>query len=245
MMSDSRTAGQLKPLTKKTQSEQVVDILKEYIASEELKVGDKLPPELTLAKMLNVSRSTIREAIRTLSVLGYIEIVNGKGSFLKQKEEDLRMNHIFSWFENHQIELEDFIEVRKLIEPYAVQRAISNGTEEELNRIDEIRREYEQEKEKGPGPKLGELDAEFHQAIVDATHNQVLCNIYKFVVDAFADYRKRSFSVQYHADNAIVPHRKIAEAIMKKDPIAAKKAMIDHLKKVYADMSFSRHSDDK
>ena len=109
MMSDSSTAGQLKPLSKKNQSDQVVDVLKEYIASDEIQIGDKLPPELTLAKMLNVSRSTVREAIRTLSVLGYIEIVNGKGSFLRQKAIDLPMIHIVSWLENHKMDLGDFI----------------------------------------------------------------------------------------------------------------------------------------
>ena len=78
MMSDSSTARQLKPLKKKTQSDQVVEVLKEYIQQEDIQIGDRLPPELTMAKMLNVSRSTIREAIRTLSVLGIIEIVNGR-----------------------------------------------------------------------------------------------------------------------------------------------------------------------
>ena len=239
MMSDSTTARQLRPLSKKTQSDQVVEILKEYISSDEIQIGEKLPPELTLAKMLNVGRSTIREAIRTLSVLGYIEIVNGKGSFLRQKQVDLTMYHIVSWFENHQFELEDFIEVRNLIEPYAVQMAIKNGSDEDIEKIDIIRLEYEKEIENGPGPKLGELDARFHQAIVDTTHNQVLSNLYKVLVEAFADYRRRSFSVQYHAKNAIEPHRMIIKAIKERNTKAAKAAMREHLNKVYTDMSFS------
>ncbi len=123
----------------------MVDILKEYIASDEIQIGEKLPPELTLAKMLKVSRSTVRRAIRTLSVLGYIEIVNGKGSFLRQKKAELPIQQIASWFESHKLELSDFIEVRQLIEPYAIAMAIERGTPEEFIRVDEIRQMYEQE----------------------------------------------------------------------------------------------------
>lgn len=240
MMSDSTTAGQLKPLSKKNQSDQVADMLKAHIASDEIQIGDKLPPELTLAKMLNVSRSTIREAIRTLAVLGYIEIVNGKGSFLRQKKVDIPMKQIATWFENHKMELGDFIEVRKLIEPFAIGMAIERGTDEEFQKINTIRLDYEKEWEKNSvGPKLGDLDAQFHQAIVEMAHNLVLTNVYKVIVEAFSDYRRRSFAVQYHADNAIEPHRKINDAIQQKNIIGAQKYMCEHLDKVYADMSFT------
>ena len=239
MMSDSRTAGQLRPLLKKNQSDQVVDILKEYIASDDIQVGEKLPPELTLAKMLNVSRSTVREAIRTLSVLGYIEIVNGKGSFLRQKTVDLPMKQIISWFESHKMELSDFIEVRQLIEPYAIAVAIERGTPEDFGRVDEIRRKYEEEWDHGVNPGLGELDARFHQAIVDMAHNPVLSKMYEVVAEAFSDYRQLSFSVQYHADNAIEPHRKINAALQERNIVKAQRAIRDHLSKVYKDMSFS------
>ncbi len=240
MMSDSLTAGQLKPLSKKNQSDQVVDILKEYIASDEIQIGEKLPPELTLAKMLKVSRSTVREAIRTLSVLGYIEIVNGKGSFLRQKKAELPIQQIASWFESHKLELSDFIEVRQLIEPYAIAMAIERGTPEEFIRVDEIRQMYEQEWERGANLRLAELDARFHQAIVDMAHNRVLSKMYKVVVEAFADYRRRSFTVQEHADNAIDPHRKINAALQERNIPEAQRCMRTHLDKVYWDMSFSQ-----
>lgn len=239
MMSDSTTAGQLKPLSKKNQSDLVADMLLEHIASDKMQIGDKLPPELTLAKMLNVSRSTIREAIRSLSVLGYIEIVNGKGSFLRQKKIDIPMKQIASWFQNHKMELGDFIEVRKLIEPFAIKMAIERGSDEEFERINSIRLEYEKEWANGVGPKLGDLDAQFHLAIVEMAHNLVLSNLYKVIVEAFADYRHRSFTVQNHANNAIEPHRKINNALQKRNITEAQKKMCEHLDKVYTDMSFT------
>ena len=240
MMSDSRTAGQLKPLKKQNQSDQVVEILQEYIASDKIEVGDKLPPELSLAEMLNVSRSTVREAIRTLSVLGYIEIVNGKGSFLRQKSIDLTMKQIVGWFESHRTELNDFIEVRRLIEPYAVSVAIKRGSDLEISTVDAIRLKYEAELSTSSGKVLGNLDAEFHQAIVEMAHNPVLSNMYRVVVEAFSGLQKRSFSVQMHADNAVAPHREIMKAIKDRDTEKARTAIIEHLNKVYTDMSFSK-----
>lgn len=215
----------------------MVDVLKEYFASDEIQVGEKLPPELTLAKMLNVGRSTVREAIRTLSVLGYIEIVNGKGSFLRQKTIDLPMMHIVSWLEGHKMELSDFIEVRQLIEPYAIAMAIERGTTEEFDRVDEIRQQYEEELENGTSPALGELDARFHQAIVDIAHNHVLSKMYEVVVEAFSDYRQLSFLVQYHAENAVKPHRKISAALKERNAPKAQHAIREHLRIAYKDLT--------
>jgi GntR family transcriptional regulator, transcriptional repressor for pyruvate dehydrogenase complex len=237
MMSDSHTAGQLRPLLKKNQSDQVVDVLKEYIASDEIQIGETLPPELTLAKMLNVSRSTVREAIRTLSVLGYIEIVNGKGSFLRQKAVNLPMIHILSWLESHKMELGDFIEVRQLIEPYASAMAIERGTPEEFARVDELRQQYEEALKQGTSPVLGELDARFHQTIVDMAHNHVLSKMYEVVVEAFSDYRQLSCLVQYHAESAVTPHRKIAAALQERNVSKAQRAIREHLSTVYKDLT--------
>jgi len=148
------------------------------------------------------------------------------------------MKHIISWFESHKMELSDFIEVRQLIEPYAVAMAIEKGSPEEFARVDEIRRRYEEESALGAHPKLGELDAEFHQAIVDMAHNRVLSKMYEVVVEAFSDYRRHSFSVQYHADNAVAPHRKINTALQEGNVPDAQRAIREHLSKVYEDMSF-------
>jgi GntR family transcriptional repressor for pyruvate dehydrogenase complex len=184
-----------------------------------------------------VGRSTLREAIRTLSVLGYIEIVNGKGSFLKQKTVDLPMMHIISWLESHKMELSDFIEVRQLIEPYAIAMAIERGTTEEFARVDEIRQQYEEELEHGASPALGELDARFHQAIVDVAHNHVLSKMYEVVVEAFSDYRQLSFLVQYHAESAVKPHRKISAALKERNVPKAQHAIREHLSTAYKDLT--------
>ena len=237
MMSDSHTIRQLRPLPKRNQSDRVVDVLKEYFASDEIQVGDKLPPELTLAKMLNVGRSTLREAIRTLSVLGYVEIMSGKGSFLRQKTIDLPMMHIVSWLESHKMELSDFIEVRQLIEPYAIAMAIERGTPEEFARVDELRQQFEEELEQGASSALGELDARFHQAIVDMAHNHVLSKMYEVVAEAFSDCRELSSLVQYQAESAVGPHRKITAALQERNVSNAQCAIRDHLRKVYKDLT--------
>ena len=242
-MSDSMTVRLLKPVKKKNQSDQVVEILKQYIASDEIQIGDKLPPELTLAQMLDVSRSTIREAIRTLSVMGYIRIVNGKGSFLLRKEIDMPKEQIRHWFKHHNMELSEFIEVRKMIEPEAIVLAIRRGTNEEFEKLIRIQEEFESElKSSGPNPHLGELDASFHQMIIDMAHNAVLTQMNRVLGESFTDYRSRSFQMVNHAENAVDPHRRILNAMESKDEEEALLQLRNHLDMVYEDMSFEKDS---
>jgi GntR family transcriptional regulator, transcriptional repressor for pyruvate dehydrogenase complex len=239
MVSDSPTGGQLKPPIKKSQSDQVVEILRDYIASDKIGIGDKLPPEYSLCEMLRVSRSTIREAIRSLSVMGYIEIINGRGSFLIRKEVDLPAKQIALWFSERKMELVEFIEVRQLIEPYAIQKAVVEGSPEELAKLNKIQAEYERElEEEGPNPHLAELDTGFHQILVDMAHNKLLSNLYRIVSESFRSYREHSFSLKEHAENAVAPHRKIIKAMTDRDVVYAKAYLEEHLEMVQTDMSF-------
>ena len=135
------------------------------------------------------------------------------------------------------MDLGDFIEVRQLIEPYAIGMAIERGTSEELARVDEIRQQFEKEVEQGTSPAVGELDARFHQAIVDMAHNHVLSKMYEVVVEAFSDSRKLSSLVQYQAESAIKPHRKITTALQERNVPKAQRAIREHLNKVYKDLT--------
>ena len=75
----------MKPIQKTSIIDQVVDSLLEFIASDRVKIGDKMPTEQELCDMLKVGRSTVREGMRTLKALGYVEITPGRGTFLLRK----------------------------------------------------------------------------------------------------------------------------------------------------------------
>ena len=151
---------------------------------------------------------------------------------------EIPINDIMAWFDNRKMELIDFIEVRKMIEPQAIELAIIRGSKDEFKKLDEIRIRYEEAWEKKDNTALAESDSAFHHAFIKMAHNFVLENIYTVLEEAFKGYRLHSFSVPYHAGNAIEPHRKINDAVQNRDIKKAKKFLIEHLDMVYTDMSF-------
>lgn len=232
----------MQPIERVSQTDRVVKELTKFFLTEAINVGDKLPTEMELCERLRVGRSTVREAVRALQVMGYVNIEPGRGAFLKQKSLETPVHRILSWLGSRKAEVADIIEVRMHLEPFSVKLAVERGTESDVEKIDAIRREYEALLDSGPfsetiGNRLGELDSEFHAAICDASHNPLLIDLNSLVTEAFKEFRAQSFSVESHARNAIQPHRRIIAAILKRHASEAQGAMRKHLFKTLEDIS--------
>ncbi len=232
----------MQPIERVSQTDMVVKELTRYFLSDEIAEGDKLPTEMVLCERLRVGRSTLREAIKALQVMGYVTIQPGRGAFLQRKSLEMPVHRILSWLGSRKAEVADIIEVRMQLESFAARLAVERGNDDDIARIDAIRREYEQTLASGPfnetvGEKLGELDAFFHGAIVEATHNLLLVDINKLVTESFKEFRARTFKVENHAKNAVLPHRKIVAMLQKRDANGAQRKMKDHLFMTLEDIS--------
>lgn len=232
----------MQPIERVSQTDMVVKELTKFFLSDAIAEGDKLPTEMVLCEKLRVGRSTVREAIKALQVMGYVQIEPGRGAFLKKKSLETPVHRILSWLGSRKAELAEFIEVRMQLEPLAVRLAVERGTEDDIAKIDAVRAEFERVLASGPfddaiGEKLGDLDARFHAAISEASHNTLLIELNNLVIEVFKQFRSRTFKVESHAKNAIAPHRKIISAIQKRDSAAAQRCMKDHLFKALEDMS--------
>ncbi|MCT4631395.1 MAG: FadR family transcriptional regulator [Firmicutes bacterium] len=148
----------------------IVKEVKKYIDDNNLKPGDKLPPQSEFAKMFGLSRTSLREATRTLQALGIIEIINGKGMYVK--------SNIFAPDENA-LDKEGKIkrliwvlEVRRVLEKLAVELAVVNATEDDLKVMEENLIIMEEMAEKSqPHPNY---DKAFHYKIYEASGNPAL-----------------------------------------------------------------------
>ncbi len=232
----------MQPIERVSQTDMVVKELTKFFLTDAIAEGDKLPTEMDLCERLRVGRSTVREAVKALQVMGYVKIEPGRGAFLKRKNLDTPVHTILSWLGSRKVEVAEFIEVRMQLEPLAVRLAVERGSDEEIARIDEIRQEYERTLESGPfdeaiGKRLGDLDANFHAAIGEASHNGLLIELNNLVIQAFEKFRTRTFRVESHARNAVSPHRAIIAALQKRDEAAAQRCMKSHLFKALEDMS--------
>lgn len=232
----------MQPIERVSQTDMVVKELTRFFLTDAINVGDKLPTEMDLCERLRVGRSTIREAVKALQVMGYVKIEPGRGAFLKQKSLEMPVHRILTWLGSRKAEVADIIEVRMQLEPLAARLAVERGKDEDIARINAIRLEYESTLASGPfneaiGEQLGALDARFHAAISEASQNMLLIDLNNLVIEAFKEFRARTFRVENHAKNAVLPHRKIVAMLQKRDANGAQRNMKDHLFMTLEDIS--------
>jgi len=219
---------------KKPLYEDVALQIEALIAEGNLKAGDQLPPERELAEIFGVSRTCIREAVKSLAARNLIIVEHGKGVFVLQtNSNDIEVSQLMAkLFAVNDDNMKDLYEIRKLIEPKAAAWAASRCTDEEA---EEILSHFAKEQEYAHAInviKMWEYDTKFHMAIVEATHNKVLTRIMRGMLDLLAESRRSTFRVKGRPLKSMKEHMLIAEAIRTKDPQAAERLMLEHLHNV-------------
>lgn len=209
-------------------TDEAVKQIRQELLSGKYKIGDRLETENELAKELKVGRSTVREALRMLKALGFIEIRQGKGAFVVKISEDSD-EKIRDWFSRNKIKLTDFMEVRMSLEPLAVRLAAERADDEQIRKIDQILVAFENATATGNALDLAASDEAFHSAIAEASKNTLLIMIDQSIAEFFREYRVRSFAVKENAKNALEPHRRIVKAIKERDAVAGMREMTKHL----------------
>lgn len=224
---------------RKSVVDQVVDILKEFIMSGEVKAGDKLPTEMELCEKLSVGRGTVREAIRILQAIGFVEIQSGRGAFVARTTEPAPED-LMMWFRENEVELIDVLEVRTAIEPLAVQLAIRHSSAAELEELREIHAHTLEAVNQNDVHSIATCDELFHTFIVKCSRNKLLISINKQISEYLTNFRHKTFYIPSNAKNLIVPHTNILQAFIDKDPQRGQEYMLEHLQWVKQDLERSK-----
>ena len=204
----------------------VVERIKDMICSGECVVGEKLPTESRLCEELQVSRTSVREAIRMLQAFGYVEIRPGRGAFVA----DYRGNKTRSWSDSEEAKFSDFMEVRMAIETLSVKLSVERCSAEQIKELMDIQRKFEVAYANQDAVRMTILDEHFHTKIVEFTKNQLLININERLLDSFRPYRNVSFSdCEVFKENAVKAHGKIVECFIARNQRQAEEAMMHHL----------------
>ena len=222
------------PIRSKRLYEEIVEQIKRLISDGKLKPGDKLLPERELAEKLGVSRASVREAIRTLDMLGVIDTRPGGGTFIRSTDSDDIIRPLAMFLAVERNSLLDMFEMRRIFETATASLAAQRATQEELEEIHSMLASMRdglnvQDPEKGE-----EFDAAFHYAVAEATHNSLLIKLFKTVSAEFAKAnsvaRRRLYqdNIQ-NAQKLVDQHTEIYEAIKSNLPEAAAEAMLAHL----------------
>jgi GntR family transcriptional repressor for pyruvate dehydrogenase complex len=202
----------------------------ERLILKKLKPGDKLPSERELAEMLRVSRSSIRDAIRGLELMGLVEPRQGAGTIVREVSTDAVANPFANALKRRRELVGELLDFRKMLEPPLAARAAIHASPDEVIEMEEILRRQEQKQLQGDAAVAE--DAEFHYSIALAADNSVVLKVLDIVMDLLRDTRERSLQVQGRPQKSLAGHRRVLAAIKRRDAEAAKAAMRRHIEDV-------------
>src|SRR5512133_1696665 len=224
----------LTPIKTKRLYEEIVEQIKQLIADGKLKPGDKLLAERDLADRFQVSRASVREAIRTLEMLGIIDIRPGEGTFVRGTETDDIIRPLAMFLAVERNSLLDMFEMRRIFETATASLAAQRATFEELDQIESMLANMRERLNLNDSEKGEEFDAAFDYAVAEATHNSLLIKLFKTVSEEFAKASSVARRQLYH-DNVQNPqriidqHSEILLAIRSGSAQKASEAMLAHL----------------
>jgi len=197
--------------------------------TEELKPGDLLPPERELVQMLGVSRGSVRDAIRSLELMGLLEPRQGIGTVVRDPVS-APANPLTAALLERQRTVEELLDVRKMIEPPLAGRAALHASSNELDDMQQIL--VRQEAKVQRGELATDEDSEFHYAITLASDNRVVLKVVDVLMELLKKTRERSLQVEGRQQQSLAGHRRILAALKQGDAKAAEAAMRRHLEEI-------------
>ena len=205
----------------------IADQMTDMIAQRRFLPGDKLPNELELAQELQVSRTTLREALRILTTRGLVEVRRGVGTFVTQSRS-IHADFDVLRIQNTRVNTKDLYEMRLMFEPQAAYYACLRASDEELETIFRYG-ELDEQMILRRDPLWDESEQKFHNAIASATHNPfitALLPIFNRAIHQGIILANESPEV---SEMTLHDHRVLMEYLRERNPEGAKTAMYLHI----------------
>ncbi len=214
-----------------------VDELRARIIRGDWKPGDRLPSERQLSDQLGMSRSSLREAIRGLEAMGFVDVRHGQGVFVRERDADDGGDASFAnWSAEHRYSIGELVAFRLLVEPELAALAAENADGPFIADLEAIMAAMEEAAARGDLAVLVQLDTAFHDAITGHAGNQLYRDLLGYVGHLSIDSRRISLGVSGRAPRVVDRHNLIVQAIRAGDADRAWAAMREHLERFAADM---------
>lgn len=221
----------MKKINRSRISDQIINQILSLISEGKLRIGDKLPPESVLVKQFGVGRSSLREAIRALSLVEVINVRHGQGMYIAASPESLP-TYSLRWnnLRGHD-KVEQIIEARILLEQIIAQCAIEKASDEDIAEIRSKLRHIQSAK--NDRNDYIQADMAFHFAIAKASHNPILVRFFSDIRQMIRTWIERRTPFSDQSDKYIISeqHNEILEAIQERDIKKAHLAIRKHLEK--------------
>jgi len=214
-------------------SHSVVRQIEQLILRGILRPGERLPSERELSERFGVSRPSLREAVAELQDRGLLATRAGAGIYVADVLGSAFSPALIQLIASHEEAVFDYIAFRRDLEAIAAERAAVHGSDTDLKVIDAIFRKMEAAHRKRNAADEAELDAEFHIAILEASHNVILLHMMRSIFDLLKQgvffNRQMMFRQRTTRDLLLDHHRAINDALQARDAAAARSAVEEHL----------------
>lgn len=223
----------LTPIKKSRVYEGVSQQIREQIEKGVWKEGERIQSELELAKTFQVSRGSIREAIKSLQMAGLLEAHSGQGTFVAPNARQKIQESNFSVKLTSDEYFDEILECRYLIEAYACQIAALHRTQEDLSRLRENHENALRSTLGGDLESMNHWGETFHLYLVDMAHNEILSDLYRSLVQPAMDERQEYFSdlAQEKVADSHHDHEELIQALTDRDGDRAREIIRRHLEK--------------
>lgn len=203
-------------------SQKIADNIKDLIKEQKLQPEDKLPNELELAEQLNVSRSTVREAIKILVSKNILEVKRGRGTYVSENPGIIKDPLGVTFMDKQDLHYYLF-ETRLIIEPEIVALAVERMDDEQL---EELKAAFEKMKDKLINKEdHTEWDKKFHNIIAESTGNPIVQRIIPIISDSITEGYKETKKRPKSGEIVLENHQKLLNAIIEKDEEKARECM--------------------
>jgi len=214
-------------------SSSVVQQIEQLILRGILRPGERLPPERELAERFGVSRPSLRDAIADLAAQGLLVARPGSGVFVADVLGSAFSPALIRLFERHDEAVLDYLSFRRDMEALTAERAARFASDTDLQVVDAIFRKMEAAHQKRDPADEAALDAQFHMAIIEASHNVIMLHMMRSMFDLLRQgvfyNRQVLFRNRATRDQLLDQHRAMNTALQARDPVAARAAVAAHL----------------
>jgi len=223
----------MRPVNRNSLSDAIVEQIIDLISRGVLKPGERLPSEKELCLRFGVGRTTIREGLRSMAVMGILDGRVGEGTFVSADSRKYLEKALQRGLLIDRKSVNDLVETRLMLESQTAYAAAARATDENLQEIEEalegMRRSLDRPEE------YLEHDLRFHLAIARATQNQILYNLLSMTRGYLQTWISESLSkpsarkMRARTESSVREHQKILQALRKRKPEESRQAMTEHI----------------
>jgi GntR family transcriptional regulator, transcriptional repressor for pyruvate dehydrogenase complex len=213
-------------------SDQIIEQIRQAIFEENLKPGDKLSPEKELMEVFKVSKSTLREALRSLETLGFLAIRKGAsgGAFVTEVDMKKAGEFLSNFLYFKGLSLRDFSDVRILVESHIAEKAARMIAEEDLAKLGALNEAFGKQLKENIPTEFYDRQIEFHRILGHSTENPILILVLDFISNILLKAKEILRPGKDFYEDVLRAHKQIHKALLQRDPAKAREAMIRHIR---------------